>query len=629
MPLTTPRRRRLQAGHRRLGMVIAGVLLLFVMASPLPATAATLTVNSTLDSDDGSCTTLSSSNPALECTLREAINAVNSLAGADTIAFTIPGVGVRTIRPTSALPKIDDVTIDGYTQPGSAPNTLANGDNAVLRIELDGSLASPGASGLWLGARNTVRGLVINRFGDAAMLLQGTLDSFSQEIVAENVIEGNFLGTDVTGALARPNQGGGVIISSAGNRLGGDTPAARNLISGNSGNGVGISATNGTPAWDNAIVGNLIGTNAAGNARLPNLGRGVVMCCGARMNGVSGNVISGNVGHGVIVFNALHAAGNHSISGNKIGTDVGGTLNLGNNGSGVEIQGADYVDVTGNTIAFNGLFGVGVHGSIGVHLRFNSIFSNFELGIELSGGDLGPYGVTTNDSGDLDAGTNYLQNFPIITAAVSGNGTTTVSGRLNSTAQIPFWIEVFSNPSCDLSGHGEGRTLLGRFKVVTDATGNVAFTRTLAAAVPVGFAITATATDANDPVNFEYNPNAPMLAGNTSEFSACLGVAPRLVPEIWLADARIVEGERGLTAVYSVMLSDSSDEIVTVDFMTVDGKAIAEVDYEPQKGALVYEPGETEMTIAVRLLTENATEPEAFAIELANPVNAWIAGTDR
>src|SRR5262245_5991918 len=59
----------------------------------------------------------------------------------DTIAFDIPGAGVHTIRPTTALPIIrDPVVIDGYTQPGSSPNTLDVGDNAALRIEVQAYL---------------------------------------------------------------------------------------------------------------------------------------------------------------------------------------------------------------------------------------------------------------------------------------------------------------------------------------------------------------------------------------------------------------------------------------------------------------------------------------------------------
>ena len=71
--------------------------------------------------------------------LREAINCSNMLPGTDTIAFDIPGTGVHTITPASALPMVTDpVIIDGYTQPGASPNTQSTGDDAVLLIELDG-----------------------------------------------------------------------------------------------------------------------------------------------------------------------------------------------------------------------------------------------------------------------------------------------------------------------------------------------------------------------------------------------------------------------------------------------------------------------------------------------------------
>jgi CSLREA domain-containing protein len=617
--------------RRESRVILAAALMLAALACPPPLMAAVFTVNSTLDSDDTTCSALSSSNPSLECTLREAINAANASADADTIGFAIPGGGVRTIRPLSALPIVErDVLIDGYTQPGSTPNTLVNGDNAVLRIELDGSLAGLSTTGLWLGAHNTVRGLIINRFGGTAVFLHGTWDSYVQAVVAENVVEGNFIGTDVSGTLRRPN-GAGVVMDSAENEVGGGTPSARNLISGNDGTGVGVSASSYVPAWDNAIAGNFIGTTATGTARLPNAGNGVFLSAGARMNPVTGNVISGNFGDGIDVYNFTPTAGNFLISGNKIGTDVTGTLNLGNGGSGVQIGGADYVDVIGNTIAFNGLYGVEVAESIGVHIRFNSIFSNFELGIDLKGGEPSgeQYGVTPNDLGDGDGGPNYQQNHPVVTAAVSGGGTTTISGRLHSTPRIPFWIEVLSNPACDASGYGEGRTLVGRFKVVTDFHGNVPFTQTFATATPVGSAITATATTANDPVYAEYNPRVAWLSGDTSEFSPCLTVGPRVViPIILIADARIIEDERGLTAVYVLTLSEATEDLVTVDYATVDGKAVADVDYEPQEGTITFKPGETDKQIAIRLLTDTARDPEAFAVKLANAMNATIAQQD-
>src|SRR5262249_33462653 len=135
------------------------------------------------------------------------------------------GGGVKTIRPTTALPPVTDtVVINGYSQPGATPNTLTRGDNAVLRIELDGHLAPTSTSGLVLYADNsTVRGLVINRFNDSALSIYGSF----------NTIEGNFISTNANGNAARANGDGiNFCTGSIKNLIGGSTPAARNLISG-------------------------------------------------------------------------------------------------------------------------------------------------------------------------------------------------------------------------------------------------------------------------------------------------------------------------------------------------------------------------------------------------------------
>src|SRR4030088_2051795 len=89
------------------------------------ALAANFPVTTTADSGAGS--------------LRQAILDANSTPGADTISFAIPGAGLQTIAPASLLPVITEtVTIDGYSQPGASPNTLVVGNNAVLRIQIDG-----------------------------------------------------------------------------------------------------------------------------------------------------------------------------------------------------------------------------------------------------------------------------------------------------------------------------------------------------------------------------------------------------------------------------------------------------------------------------------------------------------
>ena len=135
-------------------------------------------------------------------------------------------------------------------------------------------------------------------------------------------------------------------------------------------------------------------------------------------------------------------------------------------------------------------------------LAGNSIFSNDGLGI-----DLGADGVTPNDPGDTDTGVNGLQNFPVLTMAVSGGGMTNVEGTLDSTSNTEFRLEFFSNTACDVSNHGEGANPIGSTDVTTDNSGNTTFVATFSQTVP-SF-ITATASDPD---------------GNTSEFSQCIEV---------------------------------------------------------------------------------------------------------
>ena len=117
--------------------------------------------------------------------------------------------------------------------------------------------------------------------------------------------------------------------------------------------------------------------------------------------------------------------------------------------------------------------------------------------------------MSENDTGDLDAGANNLQNFPVLTSAKSGVGSITIQGSLNSKPNSVFSLDFFSNQECDPSGYGEGEKHLGSTSVTTESNNDANFTATFPISVPVGHFVTATATDA---------------AGNTSEFSRCLAV---------------------------------------------------------------------------------------------------------
>jgi len=496
------------------------------------------------------------------CTLRAAIQEANLITGKDTIAFGIPGSGPHTIRPDSALPTIaDPVIIDGYTQSGSRPNSAAakSGLNTLLKIELDGSnlegAAAVTRSGLHITSGNsTVRGLVINRCC-SAIVMNGN---------GNNIVEGNFLGTDVAGMVALSNFTGVTTYNYPDNNvIGGSTAASRNLISGNE---LGIELNGGS---NNVIRGNLIGTNKQGEGdlghdrysiRLNGSGYNLIadnVVANSRTGGIilwehsPGNVIRDNIvkanqeqdgiaiigpdvsdnqiisnevtandRNGILLSNIesftvdnniitsnggdglrLIDTWNGHIAGNLIGTDASGA-SLGNSGHGVLMIESSQTQVgdSENTIAFNGKSGITLELGTGNTLHRNKLYQNRELGIDLEGD-----GVTANDLGDVDVGPNQLQNFPVLTYATTMN--TTITGTIQSAAYVTYKLHFFTNRVCDSSRHGEGENYLGQLQVTTGSDGRADFVATFPDTKPTGSIVTSLATD---------------LLNNTSEFSNCI-----------------------------------------------------------------------------------------------------------
>src|SRR4030095_2886837 len=270
--------------------------------------------------------TVTNTNESGTGSLRQAITDANNMGGG-TINFNIPGGGVHTISPLTVLPTITQtVTIDGYTQSGSSVNTNppTMGLNTVLTIELSGVNSGANFSGLIINASNCiVRGLVINRFVHDGIDINGNAAS-------GNVIEGNFIGTNPAGTAALPNGSGGLgaVILGSGTpsncTVGGTTPDARNLISGNIGYGVNLGTGTG-----NTVQGNLVGTDITGTVALGNTGVGIEsdgsndLVCGTTVD--ARNVVSAN-NRGV----HFGAGSNHTLQGNFIGTNITGTIALGN-----------------------------------------------------------------------------------------------------------------------------------------------------------------------------------------------------------------------------------------------------------------------------------------------------------
>ena len=524
------------------------------------------------DSMSGTIFTVTTTADSGPSTLRQAITDANLAAGPDDIHFAIPGAGPHAIAPLTNLPTITSpVTIDGTTQSGFAGLPL---------IELRGA---PGISiGLRISAgSSTVRGLAINRVSGTGIWL---------ELGDGNTIVGNFIGTDPSGTTDFGNGTGiGNQSSSSNNVIGGVFPADRNVVSGNNtnifvagdtvtirGNYIGVTANGSSPLGGTTgitltgsdghiiggsaagagnvisghsgdgisgsgvngvqILGNLIGTNAAGNAVLPNnFGIDLVNADDAVIGGTAPgarNVISGNNGMGILLNNVVD---NATVQGNFIGVAADGVTPMGNGSVGILFNTATTTDSlvggvvsgAGNVIAYNG--GQGIW-NLGLRNRFlgNSIHSNATLGI-----DNGGAGVTSNDVGDGDTGGgNDRQNFPVLHSVLRAGPNVNVQGTLNSLPSASYTIEFFTSNLCDPSAHGEGQTFLGSTAVVTDATGNVTFNAVLPAPAGARQRLTATATDA---------------IGNTSEFSVCVAVAAQFftLTPCRVADTRDPNGPFG------------------------------------------------------------------------------------
>ena len=491
------------------------------------AHGATFTVTNTNDSGGGS--------------LRQAILDANTAAGPDTIDFNIPGTGPFQILPLSILPPLaGGTTLDATTQPGYAGTPLIE-----ISTFSGAGLRMTGTGG------NTIRGVCVNDFS-AGIQIESD----------DNHVEGCFLGTNVTGTIAVPN-GVGIVLTSgvAGNVIGGSAAAARNLISGNT---TGIQSTGGgaTTIQGNYIGTSITGNSPIPNAR----GIGLTSTTGFVIGGANpgeGNVISGNTGEGVFVINGsgckiqgnrigTNVAGTEQLSnqwgvyatvhtgllvggdfdagegnlisgnqmdgayistdgavvtGNTIGTDPGATEPLGNGRAGIYLTLESHDALIGgvaegeaNVIAWNqtGVWNDGLRNAI----RANPIFFNQRLGI-----DNVPDGVTKNDAGDGDTGANQLQNFPLISSVDYGATNLTVHGILKSTPNTTFDVDVFESPSCTPRPRQllQSAYYLGSTQITTDGAGDAPFDILM--------------NDANAPQHPPISLTVTDPSGDTSEFS--------------------------------------------------------------------------------------------------------------
>ncbi|TVQ16346.1 MAG: hypothetical protein EA367_20420 [Leptolyngbya sp. DLM2.Bin15] len=478
--------------------------------------------------------TVTTANDDGEGSLRQVILEANA-AGGGTIIFDIPGAGPHTIALETALPALTTpITIDGYTQAGSARNTQLEGSNAILTIVLQGQ-GITAFNGLVLNdgaAGSIIEGLVFNQF------IRGL------ELNAPNVtVRGNVIGADPTGLIANGStlNNEGIFISQFGTNsyIGGTSPSSRNVISGNQtglflfnnnsvtvqGNYIGIAA-NGTTSLGNAFTGlqlsgatnSLIGGAQAGEGNLISGGFSSIDLFNASNNTIQGNQISNFAIQGISL--RLESS-NNQIGGINPGE---GNLITGNNGGGVVLEDSSTLN---NSI------------------RGNQITLNNGLGI-----DLGNDGPTPNDDRDLDEGPNGLQNTPILnTATVTG-----VTGTINSSPSSSFSLDFYASslPS------GSGAVYLGSQTVTTNANGNATFSFDTESVFGQPY-ILATATSPT---------------GSTSEFSNIIQ-RPNTFQLTTLVDT--ADENAGLPGVYALTRDGVLGEVTVL--LTVGGNAQFNTDY--------------------------------------------------
>ena len=406
---TTPDRRH---SARAVAAGLTGLLLLAVCLQVLPrrasAAAATFIVNSTGDGADANAGDGVCNDGSGNCTLRAAIQEANASSGADTINFQIGSVS-KSISLTSALPTVTGpVVIDGTIQTGFAGKPVVE-----LKGPGNGS-TSFDALKITAGA-STVKGLAINRINGAAIVIESG---------GGNLVAGNFIGVDLSGTAAAPNSGFGVIIqNSPNNTLGGITPEARNVISANFS---GINVV-GAQATGNVIQGNYVGTDVTGTLDLGNNFSGILVgaapdnTIGGTTAG-AGNLISGNNNHGIEQGSGTGTR----ILGNFIGTNAAGTAALRNEGNGIFMGGTGHT-VGGTTPearnVISGNLASGVNITSGVSTG-NKVQGNY-IGTNAAGNAALPNstGVTlTATGGNLIGGTEAGARNVI--SGNSGNGIT-------------------------------------------------------------------------------------------------------------------------------------------------------------------------------------------------------------
>jgi hypothetical protein len=296
--------------------------------------------------------------------------------------------------------------------------------NGGAGISLDTGSSNNTIGGTTTAQRNVISGNGFGPFGpEAGISIGGVVGGDVPDQATSNVVEGNFIGVDVTGATALGNCLAGVAIDgSYSTTIGGTAAGAGNVISGNSGEvgsgifGDGVLLSN---TLENMVLGNRIGVDVTGLVAVPNAGDGVYLYQDVSDNSIgtpgAGNIISGNGQSGILMQD--FTSNSNSIRGNIIGLDATGTTVVPNQRYGVEIAGGEYNQIGGMVAGAGNV----ISGNLAGGVSISALFSPPLFG-----------SPTQGFGGALPAGTYYY-----VITATTATGETTASAERTITLSGP------------------------------------------------------------------------------------------------------------------------------------------------------------------------------------------------
>ncbi len=464
--------------------------------------------------------------------------------------------------------EIDNTGADNNKIYGNYIGTNHDGTTAIANAR-HGVVIYDGVQGTEIGGTGAGEGNIISGNTQHGVVIDGN----GVASTSGNLIQGNYIGLSADGASSIFNGVDGVHVfgGAQSNTIGGTTPSAGNVISGNHGAGVYIT---GVGTDSNVVQGNYFGTDATGTASIHNWSNNVNINQGASHTLIggsaagAGNVIAFSGNDGITIWSASTTG--TIVQGNYIGTDVTGTLDLGNSNNGVVVSGNSSNNLIGgiaageaNVVANNGGDGVRITDSAtdGNSILGNVIHSNDQEGIDLAND-----GVTSNDPNDADSGANSLQNFPVITLAELNSTDLTLSGSLDTdNAGTQYRIEFFGNADGSQDAtNGEARVYLGAVTVTTDGSGDATFSNVTLSGVTlsVGDYVTATATKVEDAA--QIGIDNVLAFGSTSEFGTNFVVAAFNAPPVLSLPAGTTNYSEGATVF--VTPSATVTDIDSADF---------------------------------------------------------------